>query len=209
MNFGRDARAIHKHLKGRGMAISSDLGDPIKYIESMIKNLRGNENVIDYIPCPPNYITTLFLVTDSGKLLFSEVITTVTPGVIFDKTEITYDPRFYLLSSLREEETLIETLKEDKLFGTTWDNIIMYFDEGSLDLKVKKGEGKGVYKSILTARKKLMPKPDKPKPTKAKTKAPEAQSNGSDAIESIRKMYEDGLITKEEMMELLKASLAK
>lgn len=88
----------------------------------------------------------------------------------------------------------------------------MYFDEGSLELKVKKGEGKGVYKAILAACKKLMPKPDKPKPapkTKAKAKAPEAQSGGSEAIENIRKMYEDGLITKEEMLELLKAHLAK
>lgn len=79
-------------------------------------------------------------------------------------------------------------------------------------MKVRKGEGKGVYKSILDARKKLMPKPEKPKSTtrtKTKAKTPRAQSGGSDAIESIRKMYEDGLIAKEEMMELLKAHLAK
>lgn len=212
MNFGRDARTIHKHLKSRGMALSPDLGDPIKYIDSLMLYLWESENVIDYIPCPPNFITTLFLITDSGKLLFSEVATTVTPGAIFDKTEIVYSPSNYMLATLNEQESFVETYKERRLFGETWDIVRLFFDGGSFDLKLKKGDGQAVYKAFIAAKKKHMPKTTKPKATtktKEKSKAPDTQGVGSGEIESIRKMYEDGLITKEEMMELIKAHLAK
>jgi len=214
MNFGRDAKAIHKHLKGRGMALSDNLGDPIKYIESMTSLLRGNENVIDYIPCPPNLINTLFLVTDSKKILFSEVSSEVTKGMLFDKTEHFYASNFYTLTSLHEEETIIETRKGEGIFGAVKDEVIIFFDEGSLALSLKKGTGKETYKAILDARKKLLPKPEKPKPAtktaaKSTTKKAEEPAKDSDAIQNIRKMYEDGIINKAEMMELLKAHLSK
>ena len=220
MKFGRlDAAAIRKHMWGQGIGLHPDLGKPEDYIESMLSLLYGNESVIDYIPCPRILPTSLFLITDSGKLLCTEVTTTVTEKALWDKTDYFYAPKVFTLTSLCEEKTIVETRKEPGIFGSTKDNVIMFFDEGSIALSLKKGTGNEVYKAILAAKKKTMPKPPKAKPSTSKTASKssdkpspekvEKPSSESDAIKEIRKMYEDGIIEKAEMMELLKAHLSK
>ena len=215
MKFGRlDAAAIRKHMWGQGIGLHHDLGNPEDYIESMLSLLYGNESVIDYIPCPRILPTSLFLITDSGKLLCTEVTTTVTEKALWDKTNYYYSPKCFTLASLCEEKNIVETRKEPGIFGSTKDNVIMFFDEGSIALSLKKGTGNEVYKAVLAAKKKLMPKPEKPKATaktaaKPSTKKADEPKNNSDAIKEIRKMYEDGIIEKDEMMELLKAHLSK
>ena len=220
MKFGRlDAAAIRKHMWDRGISLHPDLGKPEKYIDSMLSQLHANESVIDYIPCPKILPTSLFLITDSGKLICAEVSTTVTEKMLWDKTNYYYDSKCFTLASLREEETIIETRKGEGFFSAAKDNVIMLFAEGSISLELKKGTGNEIYKAILAAKKKTMPKPPKAKPSTSKTASKssdkpspekvEKPSSESDAIKEIRKMYEDGIIEKAEMMELLKAHLSK
>ena len=220
MKFGRlDAEAIRKHMWDHGIGLHPDLGKPEKYIESMLLTLYGNESVIDYIPCPKILPTSLFLITDSGKLLCTEVTTTITEKMLWDKTDYYYAAKSFTLSSLCEEKTIIETRKDPGIFGSTKDNVIMFFDEGSIALSLKKGTGNDVYKAVVAAKKKLISKLEKAKATatrstaksseKPKPEKAEKASKESDAIKEIRKMYEDGIIEKAEMMELLKAHLSK
>ena len=220
MKFGRlDAAAIRKHMWGQGIGLHPDLGKPEDYIESMLSLLYGNESVIDYIPCPRILPTSLFLITDSGNLICTEVTTTVTEKALWDKTDYYYSPRCFGLATLCEEKTILETRKDPGIFGATKDNLIMFFDDGSIALSLKKGAGNEVYKAVVAAKKKLMTKLSKTKATATKTatkstEKPKAEkteksSSESDAIKEIRKMYEDGIIEKAEMMELLKAHLSK
>jgi hypothetical protein len=84
-----------------------------------------------------------------------------------------------------------------------------------MNIRAEKGKGKELYRKILAEKKKFIPKtaaPQKSAKAESKKKADNAQSDSSSdggAIREIRKMYEDGIITKEEMMELLKAQLSK
>lgn len=214
MNFGRDAKAILKDIKSKGMMLNSSYGDPLKYIESMVNTLRGNENVIDYIAYPKNLIDIFLLITDNGKILCSNVTETVTEGFIFDKSNFYYGANAFYLTELHEEETLIKDDEKSGFLRPSSDYLTLFFDTGTIQLHVKKKFTQELYKDILNQRKKFMPKPAPAKKSKAKDSAPKKESvpkqdGGAEAIKEIRKMYEDGIITKEEMMELLKAQLAK
>lgn len=214
MNFGRDSKAILSDIKKKGMDLSDRVGKPLDYIDSMISQLRGNENVISYLAFPENLIDTLLLITDSGKLLCSAVTTVTTKGAIFDKTEYFYAAGACSLLTLHDSETLIREEKDPGFFGATYDTITMFFDDGNLTIKVKKKTGQAEYNRILAAKKKLMPK--KPKATSsapkeaAEPKAADPRDGAmAKTIKEIRSMHEDGLITKEEMLDLIKAALGK
>ncbi len=211
MNFKRDEKAIIKDIKSKGMAFSDGLGKADEYVKSMVDILRGNENVIEYIACPPNLIKTLLLVTDSGKLVFAEVTESTTKGLIFEKKEYYYAPNLYDLSTLNEEETLIKTEKKKGLFGDTIDSLVLYFNGGSIALCLPKNTAKTVYDKILKIKKKF----DKTKTQKIHVATKKEKStdkgngkdNGLEKMKELRKMYEDGILTKEEFLELLKTNL--
>ena len=79
----------------------------------------------------------------------------------------------------------------------------LYFDGGSLELTLPKGEGAKAYKSIVSAKKKLDSKKSSAPKAKSGVKKDAPQSGTAEARKEIRKMYDDGIITKEELMELL------
>jgi hypothetical protein len=215
MNFGRDAKAIINDITNVKIRyFSYDVGKPEDYIGSMLGMLRGNENVISYIMPEKGDIKVLLLVTDSGKLLFTNVSTSIRKGMLWDHTDYHYESGYVELLTLHEEETLLREDKKPGFLGETFDSLILYFDDKHLCLELPLKQGNDVYKEILSARKKLLPKkvetPKKASTSKKKeVKEEKAQDDGASAIREIRKMYEDELITKEEMMELLKAQLAK
>lgn len=216
----RDVDVILKELKSKGYLFSADILKPEDLIESMVNLLRGNENVIDYI-IDDYYIKAIYLITDSYKILAANRTTTTTTGAIFDKTTQYFDPMAINLLGFREEETLIRQEKGQGIFGGAMDRVHVYFNDGEITFLAKKGKGNEVYHNmVLQKLKKYIAKAEKEsqkaaeaapkKPAAKKTTAKsEATADGGEAIREIRKMYDDGIITKEELMELLKLQLKK
>ena len=97
MNFGRDAKAIINDITDvKFRYFSYDIGKPEDYVGSMLGMLKGNENVISYIIPPKGDIQTLLLITDSGKLLYTNVSTSIRKGMLWDHTDYLTRRRNYI-----------------------------------------------------------------------------------------------------------------
>ena len=212
----RDTYEILKEIKAKGYFFDTAIfHKPEKLIESMVELLSVKENVVDFIGLPGCAISTFLLVTDSGKLIGSNITTTVSRGFVFDKTKQDYDIVFLSIDGFRPDSVEVYEEKGAGAFGGTMDRVYVGFDDGTLNFLAKRGKGMECYKKEFLAKiKKRLPKPEKPaaKTPAAKKAAPvKAASTEGDAsaIAEIRKMYDDGIISKEEMMELLKLQLKK
>ena len=213
----RDVYEILKELKSKGYGFHPDILKPNKLVESMVFWLHPGEQVIDYI-IDDYLIKALFLITSEYRLIGTNITTTTTSGAIFDKTTQEYDVISINLLGFRESATEIHQEKMEGLFGGTMDRISVCFDDGSFTFLVKKGKGDEIYRTrILNKLKKYIKKASDEaakvaKPAAKSSAAKAAKSSNSegasgDTIREIRKMYDDGIISKDELMELLKLQL--
>ena len=215
----RDVYEILKEIKSKGYGFHPDILKPNQMVETMLLWLDKDENVVDYI-FDDYLIKALFLITDKYRLIGTNITTTTTSGVIFDRSTQEFEVVTINMLGFREKETDISLEKGAGFFATAMDRITVCFDDGSFTFLAKKGKGEEVYRTrILNKLKRYikkasaeMEKAEKPTAKTSATKTAKSSSKegtGGEAIREIRKMHEDGLITKEEMMELLKLQVGK
>lgn len=162
----------------------------------------------------PSYPYVL-LVTDKGRYVQTFEFKTVVNGMIFSHAEYRHESDVHDVSWAEPNKT--RCVKRT----TGWKGSQQYFDvvfDGILPVTVTFGTEENAVAfrtAVLNAVKKMEEKAAKKKEaeqTAAKKKETAEQKaapkgGSAETVKEIRKMYEDGLIDKAEMMELLKAAL--
>ena len=186
-----------------------------------LKHLHIKENVVDILTAytfqeANNQWYYAYLLTDENRIFWVQekqvrIFSSEFESGVFD------------LHDLNMQRCGTQTIKKGMFFK--YDNIVLTATrinqwglEDTLGICMPEGMAADVYKKILAHAKKYgkteetasSDAPKKPKKkTATDTKAEEGAGASAAAIKEIRSMYEAGIITKEEMMELLKAALKK
>ena len=188
-------------------------------IAECLNYLHINENVVD--------ILTAFTFQEDNQQWYYIYLLTNENRILWVQEEQVrifsskFESGTFELNDLNMQRCGYQTIKKGMFF--TYDNIVLtanrtnqWGTDDVLGICLPKGMAADVYKKILAHAKKYDKKdeaeapatPKKPKKKTASGADVEEQSGDSAAaIREIRGMFEAGIITKEEMMELIKAAL--
>ena len=154
-------------------------------------------------------VSRMICLTNKCRMIICREATGLSDFLIFSFASYSNDTEVIELKRIDHNKCRVLEHKNTSFFGkpkpAIFGDLILddkpVFD--TVNLKVLNG----VYRAILNNIKKYAqpPKPKKEEPASAKEIAPPPPSNN---VAEIRKLYEDGIITKEEMLDLIK-SLAK
>ena len=186
-----------------------------------LKHLHIKENVVDILTAYTFQENNqqwyyAYLLTDENRILWVQE----EQVRIFSSK---FESGAFELNDLNMQRCGAQTIKKGMFFK--YDNIVLtanrinqWGTEDTLGICLPEGLAPTVYKKILTHAKKYEKKEETPpaastKKAKKKTASESKADTGADAsaaaIQEIRSMYEAGILTKEEMMELLKEALRK
>ena len=190
-------------------------------IAECLKHLHINEEAVDILTAytfqeDNQQWYYLYLVTNENRILWVQEEQVRLFSSKFESG--TFD-----LNDLNMQRCGYQTIKKGAFFK--YDNIVLtanrtnqWGTEDGIGICLPEGMAAAVYKKILAHTKKYGKKdeaevPAAPKKPKKKTasgaSADEPAGDTAAAIVEIRSMYEAGIITKEEMMELIKVALRK
>lgn len=191
----RDAASIMKKYGGLGTKKTKEC------LNAGLAKLYLKENVVDAF----NYLSEyIYLLTDANRLIICHETEEERKGVnLFGAHDYYHNTEVYDLNSLDKDKTSFNIFK--KKSGYCYSEITLSINQyGYLYRAViyaSEKDGEKILNKILKHADKYNKTADKnPKDT---------GSNENSNIKEIRAMYEDGIITKEEMMELLKGILRK
>lgn len=153
------------------------------------------------------YSTTpkLIFLTNKRRLFIVSEGSSTTSGFIFDHTTYGHGMNIIELDKVDPNKCRILEIQNTSFFGKPKPAVngdLILNDKEVLKM-VNLEALNEVYKAILKNIKDYAEKPAEPKP---KESAPSSQSGN---VAEIRKMYEDGLITREEMLDLIKSIVSK
>jgi len=159
-------------------------------------------------------IKKIYLLTDHNRLINCIEEKTEYSGFnIFKSNDYMHYAAEFDLNCLVPEKTSYNLYKEKGLFGAKYAEITLYFREEREDslaqIITSEATAEPAYQVILAHAQEYGAKPEE-EPKKSSKKEAASAGGGKEAeMKQIREMHEAGLITKEEMMELMKSLLNK
>lgn len=147
----------------------------------------------------------LIFLTNKRRLFISKEKLNVSSGVFFTSTNYYNSLTVMELEYVNLNKCRILEIKNESFFGKPKPSVNgnLILDDKTVFNAVNLAVLDGVLKAIIDNIKTYAEKPAEPKP---KESAPSSQSGN---VAEIRKMYEDGLITREEMLDLIKSIVSK
>lgn len=163
-------------------------------VDAKVFNELGNTET-------PNVI----FLTNKRRLFISKEKLNVSSGVFFTSTNYYNSLTVMELEYVNLNKCRILEIKNESFFGKPKPSVNgnLILDDKTVFNAVNLAVLDGVFKAIIDNIKTYAEKPAEPKP---KESAPSSQSGN---VAEIRKMYEDGLITREEMLDLIKSIVSK
>ena len=205
----RDAKTIMEHAKSVGVIFPTSKTE--KCLNKGLELLYLKENVITYFidDSGKSDKRKLYLLTDHNRLIICiEELTDYVGLNIFKTNDYEHYAVDFNLNVLDPERTSYNVYKEKGLFGARYAEITLYFHGVQEDVIAKvvtsEKNSETAYEIILShAQQYAAPAPQA-------QSQPQPAAGGKEAeIKQIREMHEAGLITKEEMMDLMKSLLSK
>ena len=185
--------------------------DEKKLISFGLAQLWNNEEVVNayaYHQTDSNHIA---LVTDKARLIIcNENLTPYNGMNLFKSYNKNYNVDCRDLTYIDKNKSRINSIKEGGFFGNIYYKLIFECDFHPVTQRLdnfyitvdKKKKKKKIFNMIISASTKY----GKPQTVKQTPQQPITQSGAQTSnIVDIRKLYEDGLITKEEMIDLIKS----
>lgn len=177
------------------------LHKPDNCINTALTKMWNNENVVMAMIFFSNNVNcSLLLLTDKNRLIIGNENQTERKGRLFDTTQFDYSSYAYDMTGVDGNKTRCIVRKESGFLGATYYDVIFEGQQQRFTLTfTQQAQANKVMQAVLDNAKRC----EKPEPTSAPTSAP--ASTGNSAIAEIRKMYEDGIIDKAEMLDLIKS----
>ena len=206
----RDAKSIMKHAKSVGVVFPTY--ETENCLNKGLELLYIGENVITYFIDDSNRadIKKIYLLTDHNRLInCSEEKTEYTGFNIFKSNSYLHYAADFNLNALVPEKTSYNVYKEKGLFGAKYAELTLYFNGVQEDylaqIITSEENSETAYSIILAHAQEYGSAPEEPEPAPANGGAGSKEAE----MKQIREMHEAGLITKEEMMDLMKSLLNK
>ena len=172
-------------------------------LEPVLSNLQIKENIVDLIntDVPANIDTSIYLLSDNNMLYRCNEQAFTSDG-IFSTPKYDYYVFKTSLNNFKKEDCVLNTYKLNTYPYTTYDAI----EYNGVGILVKEGYGEKVIKQLESHSKKYAQVEKAPKVTVEVVTKEKPSKKEKSKIEEIRTLYEDGIITKEEMLDLIKNS---
>ncbi len=207
----RDSKAIMQDAKAQGVTFPTS--ETEKCLDKGLELLYLNENVVTYFVDNSGIEERKYinLLTDKNRLIqcIEEQEDYVGLNIFKTHSYMHYACDFNL-NQLLPEKTSFNVYKQKGLFGAKYGEITLTFLEGDEEvlgrIRMKESDCETAYSVILEHAKEYGAKPEK---SESKSENVEKPAGKEAEIKEIRAMHDAGLITKEEMMELLKALMSK
>ena len=170
-------------------------------INTALAQLWGNENVVKAMACcVDDSQCYLLLLTDQNRIIRSYETQRERKGRIFDSTDYEHSAYAYDMTGVDSNRSRCVERKVGGFLGTTYYDIIFEGQKTPLTLTVnQQSKMSEVLNAVLNNAKQY----GKAEGVSQAASAP--VPGGNSAIAEIRKMYEDGLIDKAEMLDLIKS----
>ena len=207
----RDAKTIMQHARSQGVIFPTTKTEDC--LNKGLELLYLKENVVTYFIDDSNKSDKrkLYLLTDHNRLIICiEELTEYTGFNIFKTNNYDHYAVEFNLNALIPERTSYNVYKEKGLFGSKYAEITLYFagvQEDYIAKVVTSEQNSELAYNIILSHAEEYGAKQAPEP---QPQAQPASGGGKDAeIKQIREMHEAGIITKEEMMDLIKSLLNK
>ena len=161
------------------------------------------ENVVDIIETnvPENVCRSIYLLTDSNMLYRCDEEVYKSNGA-FSQPSYSYYQFKTSLNSFKADDCVLAANQLTTFPYTEYDTVLY----NGVGIFVNKGGGEKVIKQLEKHAKKYTKKVEAPKITVEVVAKEKPAKTSKSKIEEIRALYEDGIITKEEMLDLIKNS---
>lgn len=174
-----------------------------KCLEPVLASLQIKENIVDIIETdvPASVGSSIYLLSDNNMLYRCDEECVPQEGIFSEPNYYYYNFKTSL-NGFKREDCVFNTYKLNTYPYTAYDAVV-YKEVGIL---VKEGYGEKVIKQLESHAKKYAQKVEAPKVTVEVVTKEKPKKQSKSKIEEIRALYEDGIITKEEMLDLIKNS---
>ncbi len=207
----RTAEKVEKYLQSKGRT-----GYKVTAVKCLTTMLWNNENIVDAAVVNANYVENydnetapiLVCFTDKNRMLISRETKKLNHGFIFTTPTYYYSEEAIELKYVAAEKCRILEYVNTTLFGKPKPAVDgdLIVDDKEIIVNAQLKGLKTVYKALMSSIEDSKFKEKKKDGGKTLSSPPPASPTGN--VAEIRKLYEDGIITKEEMIDLIK-SLAK
>jgi len=200
----RDLQSVMNYIRSTNLKIAPE--KPEKCVEEGLALLWMGEEIVDYIPDESGRTECkyIYLLTNKNRLIVCIEELQAYSGInIFKSTQLVHGAVEFDFREMVPEKTMCYEDKDKGFLGAKYEVLELYFKEEHGDRTAKifttKGKGEEIYNKIMAFI-------EGGSATASKESAP--AGSGKDAeIKQFREMFEAGVITKEEMMELIKQTL--
>ena len=201
----RDLQSVMDFIRSTKLTIAPT--KPEKCVEQGLDLLWMGEEIVDYIPDESGRTGAkyIYLLTNKHRLIVCIEETEEYSGLnIFKTTQLVHAAVEFDFKEMVPEKTKCYADKEPGFFGAKYEVLELYFaekiDDRTAKIFTKAGKGEELYNKIMQYVEKCSAEPAQQ----------ESSSSNTDAdIKQFREMFEAGIITKEEMMDLIKSALGK
>lgn len=193
---------IFLYAKAKKMKLAT-IAHKEKCLGPVLHSLQIKENIVDIIETdvPASISSSIYLLSDTNMLYRCDEQSYSQEG-IFAEPKYDYYVFKTSLNDFKIEDCVFTNNKLTAFPYTSYDAVV-YNNVGIL---VKEGYGEKVIKQLAAHAKKYAQKVEAPKVTVEVVTKEKTSKKEKSKIEEIRKLYEDGIITKEEMLDLIKNS---
>ena len=201
----RDLQSVMNYIRSTNLKIAPE--KPEKCVTEGLALLWMGEEIVDYIPDESGRTECkyIYLLTNKNRLIVCIEELQAYSGInIFKSTQLVHGAVEFDFREMVPEKTMCYEDKDKGFLGAKYEVLELYFEEKEDDRTAKifttKGKGEEIYNKIMQH----IDSCGNPNGAKEVSNA----SSGKDAeIKQFREMFEAGVISKEEMMELIKQTL--
>lgn len=192
---------IYLYAKSKKIKLIA-LHDKNRCLNPVLAALTLSENIVDIIPSgiSPSGHASIYLLSDKNMVYRCEEDTV--PQGLFAEANYYYYTFSESLNNFKKEDCVFNTYKQDTYPYLSYDMVVYK----TVQIIVEEGQGKKVLEQLEKHSKKYAQKEEKPKITVEVVAKEKPSKKTKSKIEEIRALYEDGIITKEEMLDLIKNS---
>lgn len=204
----RDAKSIINYLKKKGSIIRAF--QPDKMLNAGLTQMFLDEEVVEALADDTGRnVNTLYLLTNKNRLIIT-LEDVYESKSLFKSDEYKHYGYIYDLNKTDFSKSSLNIYKENKIFGNSYDQLILRFtNDNGIENEVAMMAPLNKGKDLLNQIKKHFDKYSTPLSNKKKVNKNEEKLSQNNLVNDIRKLYEDGIITREEMLDLLKEAIKK